>query len=145
MVLSTGFSSSWAKVMCSHPGCIAQPLGFNGHHEMRKHFERDHGAANPVYVCALLAEDPDFLSKCKHCQSQKPYKKDCNAGAHLRRCHFSPKKAEACGYLPSMETLRDYMFTYEVDANGNRVTDPQKVEISSSVIIPNLPISIDAT
>ena len=143
------------KVMCTHPGCTAQPNGFKGEHEMQRHYDREHKEVRNVYVCAPLAENPDFLSRCKYCTSQKTYNEDYNAGEHLRRMHFNPKKAKTRrgnvkpeekrggkggGHEPRMGVLRNYMVTYQVDLDGNRISDLQKVNPLSSVIVPSIPI-----
>lgn len=143
------------KVKCPHPGCTAQPHGFKGVHEMQRHFDRAHKQARQVYVCAPLADDPDFLSKtnCKHCQTQKRYNEDYNAGEHLRRMHFNPKQlktrrgqlkpeerrgGKGGGTEPCMTTLRNYMVTFQVDMNGVRVSDPQKLNSKSNLIMPTI-------
>lgn len=146
-------SSSNDKVKCPYLGCAAHPHGFKGMHEMQRHFDRAHKEARQVYVCAPLVDEPDFLSKtnCKHCQTQKRYNEDYNAGEHLRRMHFNPRQpkirrgqltddekrgGKGGGTEPPMTLLRNYMVTFEVDVNGMRVSEPQKVNPSSNLIVP---------
>ena len=141
------------KVMCPHPGCTAQPKGYKGEHEMQRHFDRAHEDVRRVFVCAPCANDPDFLSTCKSCQSYKIYNADYNAGEHLRRMHFNPKQpkirrgtlkpeerrgGKGGGDWPPMERLRDFMITYEVNADGAQVSDAKKVNDHSTVIMPDL-------
>ena len=140
------------KVMCLHEGCTSRPGGFKGEHEMRRHFDRDHRPQRKVYVCAPLADEPDFLAKshCKQCLALKTYNEDYNAGEHLRRMHFNPKPKTQRGKIkpenkrggkgggtePPMAILRKYMFTYLVNAAGDQISESEKVDPSSNVIIP---------
>ena len=122
---------------------------------MQRHFDRAHKQTRQVYVCAPLANDPDFLSKtnCKHCQSQKPYNEDYNAGEHLRRMHFNPKQlkirrgqlkpeerrgGKGGGTEPCMTTLRNYMVTFKVDMDGIRVSEPKRLNPESNLIMPTI-------
>lgn len=142
------------KVKCTFPGCNSRPRGFKGVHEMQRHYDRDHTPERRVYVCAPLAEDPTFLSKsnCKHCETLKCYNEDYNAGEHLRRMHFNPKPpkvrrgklapeerrgGKGGGTEPPMPVLRKYMFSYVIDADGKQISKPEKVDPSSSIMIPH--------
>lgn len=109
--------------------CDANPEGYHGNHELRRHIERHHTNVRGVLVCRDASEDGRFLINCKACRTGKTYGANYNAAAHLRRAHFGPTqkrrwKSEARGGTansswPTMDFLRDWMFeTYEVNTNG---------------------------
>lgn len=141
------------KVKCIYPGCIEQPDGYKGDHEMKRHYDRAHKEIRSVYMCVNRSDNPTFLSKCKSCNAGKQYNADYNAGEHLRRLHFNPKPpktrrghipeeekrgGKGGGNWPDMDELRKYMIAFEVNQNQERVSEPRKVNESSNLIMPTL-------
>lgn len=116
--------------------CNAQPLGFHGDHELRRHIERHHAQVRRVWICKDASAEGNFLSNCKACRNRKTYGANYNAAAHLRRAHFNPRKHRrggrgiksegrggmGGGNYPPMEMLKNWMYEeLELNVNGRVV------------------------
>lgn len=87
---ATFIRPSREKVKCGL--CNKHPEGFRGRHELSRHTERAHNQDRRVWICIDASPGKDMLANCKSCRTHKRYGAYYNAAAHLRRCHFNPKK-----------------------------------------------------
>ena len=117
--------------------CKNHPQGFHGHHELRRHVDRNHTS------CGICIDETATSAACpavplwasKTYQNQKTHGANYNAAAHLRRAHFHPCKNKRGGYgkvikgrggkgggnEPPMDELKNRMWE-KVEVN---VTDMQ--------------------